>query len=344
MAASCKHADASPAPIAMDMVMKTIHEYGRGHSGLLSPGISIKPNEAEEVYLARIGKLVAQEDFAQLEKIAQQDRSEKGRLLGAVWKIFAFYNCAATPVSAGELNDADYALQIARMKKWIAAYPDSATARIALAYVYPSFAELARGTEHADKVSDSQWGDYNGRTAEAKAILLETSKLKEKDPSWYYGMLLVAHSEGWDKAHFRELFDQALAFEPSYYHYYRAYATYILPQWYGAPGELQDFAREVSGKIPEPNASLLYFQVMSSDACYCREAMKDLASIDYLKFKQGYHSVAREFGVSNLNANRFVFVASMFKDQESAHEAFAEIRKMEPEAWYAQGIYDSARA
>jgi len=322
--------------------MKTIHEYGRGSSGLLSPGSSTKPNEADDVYLSRIGKLAAQEDFAQLEKIAQQDRTEKGRLLGAVWKIQSFYDGASRPVSGGRLKDADYALQVARIKKWIAAYPDSTAAHLTLAFLYLNFASFARGTDHADKVSDSQWGDYNSRTAQAKAILLEASKLKEKDPFWYYAMLLVAHNEGWDKAHFRELFDQAVTFEPNYYHYYRAYANYILPQWYGEPGELQDFANEVSSKMLEPNSSMTYFQVMSSNACYCQEALKDLPNIDYPKFKQGYNNVARLFGVSNLNANRFAFVAAMFKDQESAHEAFAEIKKMEPEVWYTQQVFDAA--
>ena len=344
VANSSGHTEASTAPIAMDMVMKTIHEYGRGYSGVLAPGGPTKPNEADDDYSARIGKLVVQEDFAQLEKIARQDRTEKGRLLGAVWKIHAFYDGAARPVSGGKLNNADYALQIARIKKWIAAYPDSTTAHLTIAYLYLQFANLARGTEHADKVSDSQWGDYNSRTAQAKVILLEASRLKVKDPSWYYAMLLVAHNEGWDKAHFRELFDQALAFEPNYYHYYRAYANYILPQWYGEPGELRDFAEEVSSKIPEPNASMVYFQVMSSDACYCQEAMQDLQKIDYPKFRRGYTNVTRIFGVSDLNANRFAFVAAMFKDQESAHEAFANIRKMDPEIWYTQQIFDAASA
>jgi hypothetical protein len=204
--------------------------------------------------------------------------------------------------------------------------------------------QISLGTEHANRVSDSQWGDYQSLTAQAKALVLEASALKEKDPSWYYAMQLIAHNEGWDKAHFRELFDQAVAFEPNYYHYYRAYANYILPQWYGEPGELQDFAEEVSSRVSEPNASMLYFQIMSTIACYCREAMQDLHNINYSKFRQGYSNVRRSFGASNLNANRFAFVAVLFKDQESAHNAFADIKKMDSEIWYTQQIFDGASA
>jgi hypothetical protein len=140
-------------------------------------------------------------------------------------------------------------------------------------------------------------------------------------------LLLVAHNAGWDKAHFRELFDRAVAFPPNYYHYYRAYANYILPQWYGGPGELQDFADEGSSRVHEPNASTLYFQIMTPVVCYCAEAMKALPKIEYLKFKQGCANVTRLFGALNLNANRLAFVATMFKDQEGAQEAFADISK-----------------
>ena len=80
--------------------------------------------------------MLVQEDFAQLEKIAQQNQIEKGRLLGGVWKTFAFYNGTGKPASAGTATDSDYAAQIARVKKWIAAYPDSPTPRISLAYLY----------------------------------------------------------------------------------------------------------------------------------------------------------------------------------------------------------------
>jgi hypothetical protein len=327
----------------MDAVMKTIHEYGRGHSGLLSPGSPSKPNETEDEYKARIGKLVAQEDFAQLEKIAQKDRTEKSRLLGGVWKIFEFYDGASEPISSEALKDSDYARQITRVKKWVAAYPESTTAHLALAYLYLNFAGHARGTGLANTVSESQWGDYNSHTAQAKAVLLEASTLKEKDPAWFYAIQMVTWNEGWDKDHFRELLDQAVAFEPEYYHYYRAYANYILPQWYGEPGELQAFAAEASSKIPEPNGSMIYFRMIGSIACYCQEAMEELAKVDYAKFRLGYTNVTKLYGASNLNANRFAYMASIFHDQASAREAFAEIRSMQREVWYKQEVFDGAR-
>jgi hypothetical protein len=70
------------------------------------------------------------------------------------------------------------------VKKWTAAYPDSPTPRISLAYLYLNYAWLARGSGFANSVSESQWSLFKSRNAQAKAILLEAGALKEKDPFW----------------------------------------------------------------------------------------------------------------------------------------------------------------
>ena len=192
---SCGRAKASPSPVATAAVMKAIQDYGRDHHSLLTPGSLAKPDELDGLYSARIKNLLVQEDFAQLEKIAQQNRMEKGRLLGGVWKTFALYNGTGKPVSAGTPTDSDYAAQIARVKRWIAAYTDSPTPRISLACLYLNYSWLARGSGLANSVSESQWSLFKSRNAQAKAILLEAGTLKEKGPFWYEAMQLVAHDK-----------------------------------------------------------------------------------------------------------------------------------------------------
>ncbi len=343
IASSCGHTAASPAPVAMDVVMKTIHDYGLDHSGPLSPGSSTKPDETDDLYRAHISNLVAQEDFAQLEKIAQQNRTEKGRLIGGLWKNYEFFLAADYPISDGEPKDSDYRYLIERVKKWIAAYPESAAAHIALADLYTNYASFGRGPGFADSVTDSQWQLFHERTALAKQFLLEAARLKERDPQWYAVMQQVAHHEGWDKTETRELLSQAVAFEPGYYHFYRNYAEYLLPQWYGEPGDIQAFAEEISGRLPEPDSSILYFQIVSSLACYCKQAKVDLPHVFWPKIRQGYTNLTRLYGTTNLIANRFAFIATTFKDKPCAHEAFASIVAMDLGIWYTKDIFDNSR-
>jgi len=346
---SCGRTHASPAtaaataPAEPDAVLKTIQEYGRGHSGVLSPASSTKPTETEDAYDGRISDLLVQEDFAQLEKIARENRNERSRLIGGVWKTFAFYTGLGTASDTGQQSAAFYEQQIARAKKWIAAYPDSTTARVALAYLLLDYGAFARGNGTADTVSESQWNQLNTLSAKAKAVLLEASSLKEKDPGWYYGMQLIALGEGWDKAKARELFDQATAFEPDYYHFYKQYANYLLPRWYGEPGDITALAEEVGKRIPEPQGSMLYFYIISRVTCYCRQDAEELSHATYAKAKQGYDNISRFYGTSNLNANRFAFIAVTFKDQASAREAFEAITETKLDIWYNQGVFDTYR-
>ncbi|MFY9801981.1 MAG: DUF4034 domain-containing protein [Candidatus Acidiferrales bacterium] len=288
--------------------------------------------------------LLIEEDFAQLEKIAEQNRVERGIFEGGVWKTNAFYNILGSPPHEGEMQDSDYQLQFARIEKWVAAYPTSAAARIALARLYTGYANFVRGTGTADTVSNSQWRLYNQRTALAKDALLAAARLKERDAHWYEAMQQVAFEEGWDKVHMRELLDQALAFEPGYYHYYREYADYLQPQWYGASGDIESFAEEVSAPLPEPDGSILYFRVISSLACNCGPQIAELPEASWPKIKTGFANVQRVYGNSNLNANRFAFMALEFKDKSAAQQGFASVATMEHDVWWSTRTFESARA
>jgi hypothetical protein len=340
---SCGQTQTSAPEVSMEVVMKTIHDYGQNHAGLLFPANSDKPTESAEVYAARINALLAQEDFARLEKIGRQNRDEKGLLLGGFWKNHEFFDAIGRPPSGGDLKDSDYPPQITKVKKWVAAYPESATARVALAALYDSYAGFARGTGLADSVSDGQWKLYHERTALAEQALLEAARLKDRDPHWYAVMQSIAQAESWDKKSARELFDQAVAFEPGYYHFYRLYSLYLLPQWYGEHGDVQALAEEASNRFSEPNSSIIYFQIMSSLICYCRSGMQELAHASYPKLRQGYVSLTQLYGNDNLVANRFAFVAGTFADKPATREALAHIETMLPEVWYTQQIFDGTR-
>jgi hypothetical protein len=217
-AAACGHTAASTPPESSDLVMQTIRDYGRGHQALLTPATSEKPDQSDLAYSAHIRSILVQGDFAQLEKIAQQNRIEKGRLIGGVWKVVGFYAGTGLPVAEGEPKEPDWQRQLATLKKWVADCPNSTPARLSLAYLYANYAWVARGKGFSDSVSDVQWKLFYERIAQAKAILLDVSSFKDKDPFWYSTMLLIAQGEGWNHHDTRELFDQAAAFEPGYYH------------------------------------------------------------------------------------------------------------------------------
>ena len=322
--------------------MKVVHDYGHNDSNpvAVASRVSEKPSEAPEHYFAHITDLLVQEDFAQLEKTAQQNRVEKGLLLGGAWKNNEFFTATAYP-SPGDENA--YRTRIELLKKWGAAYPKSSAARISLAELYTYYAFFARGDKYADSVTDGQWKLFHERTALAVQLLMDASRLKERDPYWYSVWQSVAWSDAWSKTAMRDLLSQALTFEPDYYHYYRLHAELLRPMWFGEPGEIQSFAEEVSSSRPEPNSSILYFQVMSSLACYCDWAVRDLPHASWPKLRQGYIGLTQLYGADNVAANRLAYFAMTFGDKAAAREGFNSTSSALLEIWRTQEFFDSSR-
>jgi hypothetical protein len=340
----CGHTEAAPAAVAMEVVMQTIRDYGRGHQGTPAPPVSSLPDATDATYREHVRSLLAEGNYAELESIAQTNRSERGRFLAGNWRNNDFFNAVTWCDNDPDAREADYQHQFEKLKKWQSARPESAAARIALAKLYTDYADFARGSGYADSVSDKQWQQYHTRTALAKEALLGAARLQQRDPHWYSVMQGVAHNESWDKGNARELLDQAIAFEPDYFHFYRNYATYLLPQWYGDPGELQTFAEEVAAKHPEPAGSIFYFQIMASLACYCRQETEQLKNADWPKLQAGYTNLEKVYGLSDLNANRFAEMAFVFGDKPVAREAFTQVIKRSPVVWLTEDSYQGARA
>jgi hypothetical protein len=341
---SCKPAQPVVPAISLSIVMQTVHEYGRSQqtaqlipSKVLAAPATHSSHElydADGAYQAHIALIFMQGDFAQLEQEAQKARITKARLTGAVWKLNGLYEGVEKPSAEGHPTEADWDAQLAELKKWIAAYPESATARIGLANAYVVYAWAARGVGYADTVTSSGWNLYGQRIALAKSTLIEAARLKEKCPFWYAVMQNVALAEGWEKSKARELFQQAVEFDPSFLQYYRSYAYFNLPKWYGEPGEAEQFAEEVSRNVTGPEADIFYFEIASEIACQYDLYDSPVPKMSWEKIKAGYAAIDQLYGQSNVKANRFAFMAYLLGDKPAAQEVFAFIGdNRDPAVW-----------
>jgi hypothetical protein len=183
---------------------------------------------------------------------AKTNRDEPAFLAGGVSKNSDFYYAIESPVSLHPLADADYESYIEKAKRWQAAFPESAAARISLARLYLNFANFGRGTGYAGSVSDQQWQVFYERTAIAQQFLVNAAQLKEHDPAWFDAMLYLALDAGWSNQDTRELFDCAMAVQPTNSFFYRSYAHYLLPQWYGIGGDIRDWRKRPPRKTLNP--------------------------------------------------------------------------------------------
>jgi len=336
------------------ILMQAVHEYGHNvhldgaavtpqHAQVSTNSAnSVRDNEGE--YQRGIAADFVEKNFDELERSAHEARTEKSRFSGGVWKLYSFYTALSAPIIGEQATDEDWKLHIAILKEWESAKPESVTARVALAETYINFADHARGQGYANTVSDTGWKLHSERNALAASTLVEAARLKEKCPFWYEVMQHVALGQGWDKSSARDLFEQAVAFEPGYYHFYREYAYYLLPKWYGRPGDAEAFAEEVSRRVSGPEGKFIYFEIASMITCQCDSNDSHMEKLSWPEIKEGYAALGQLYGLSTLKTNRLAHMAYEAGDQTAAREAFATIGDdWDHQVWRSSANFERAK-
>jgi hypothetical protein len=349
---SCRRTQAS-ARMDSQALLQIAREYSTSYHAsqvvaagprVEGPKISSEILQTEQEYESPIRQYFSQGNFDQLERAASEAREGKGRVVGGVWKILAFYDAVDTTFIREHADESDWKMYLDMLKQWVAAKPESATARISLAQAYVGYAWQARGGGYADTVTEEGWELYGERIALAGARLAEAARLKQKCPYWYEVMQNVALAQGWDKSQARELMEQAVASEPSYYHYYREYAYFLQPKWYGKKGEVEAFAEEISDRVGGQEGEFLYFEIASLVACQCDSEKTALQNMTWPKIKRGYAALEQLYGVSNMKRNRFASMAFKAEDKPAAREAFAKMgNDWEKKVWISSEKFENAK-
>jgi hypothetical protein len=133
----------TPAPNSTPAIEKKDVDKPRDGTEALGP----------DAYLAEVKKLLAAENFDELDRIANSARAKKSRFPGGGWKLRTFYLSLCG--ECDESSEADLIANIEHLKHWVANKPESITARVALTEAYISYAWYARGVEFADLVDDN---------------------------------------------------------------------------------------------------------------------------------------------------------------------------------------------
>jgi len=315
-------------------LLTVVHQYGEGRqpsqlaAELSADAAAAAPTATLEdtaTYHREIAATFNEWDFAKLETEVREARAGKGRLLGGPWKLSEFYDVVSEPAAGSGATETEWANQFETLKKWKEAQPSSAASQIALAQADVNYGWRIRGDGYGSSVTSGQWRAFSARLGMAATALVEAAKLKEKCPYWYEAMQEVAMGQGWTKPQARELFDQAAAFEPTFHMFYREYATYLLPKWYGEPGEGAAFAKEATDRVGGRQGDLIYFEIASISICSCESDKPSMANWSWPRIRSGYASLNQFYGTNDVKANRYALMAYAADDKASAREAFATV-------------------
>lgn len=295
-------------------------------AGFVDAGAKANQNEAVRSYNG-IAQLLKLEKFDVIEQVAHSARAGKTRFGGGGWELYTIYSGLSAPEERHQASDVDWSAHIERLQHWTSLYPNSITARVALASAYESHAWYARGGGYAGEVTDQGWKVFEESVNLAKLTLEEASKLTERCPHWYVVMQDVALDQGWDKPEVAALIQDAIALEPEYYYYYCEYVRYLLPKWHGNEGEAEKFADTVSSKIGGTQGRIAYFEIAALMAGAAGSNDTTLRNMSWDRIKQGYLAEVEQYRTSALKLNDFAYIAVVMHDAETARAAFEQIGK-----------------
>lgn len=297
-------------------------------------------------YSAQIRVYLDQENFDQIDAIADEVRSQKSRFAGGAWKLQKLYCGLREPANSRQASDAVWQVQIGRLKKWVERKPKSITARVGLAAAYVEYAWHGRGRGFAGTVSEEGWKLLATRMATGKEILDQAKKMTDKCPHWYEVMLTIGMGQSWEMDEYNKVFEEAIAFEPAYHYFYGDKAEYLLPRWHGEPGDWERFADEMSKRLGGKLGSIIYYQIaMDVVDCYKDREFVTETKVSWPRIKQGFADLEERDGASARAMNLLCRLAGQAEDKPFTQELLKRIGdNWDPETWGTKEYFEHYKA
>ena len=209
---------------------------------------------------------------------------------------------------------------------WASAFPDSISAKLASTNWYIGYAWKARGTGYAGTVTAEGWNGMTDRLRKAEEILGALPAQKVDDPEYYYLWLTVCLGEQRSVPEMFQYFQKGIDLEKEYYPLYQNAAYYLLPRWYGEPGDRERFMTESADRFAPAKGDVLYAYLARADAHFFGNDFYTQVRIDYDRAKRGYLSrIAVNNPAKRQNESALCYLAAVKGDDEIAKKLFLEL-------------------
>lgn len=279
--------------------------------------------------------------FDRLESIADSlDRTDPRWPSGSS-VLLSFYQL--TFGRTGSADGSAWEDHLSRLREWMEERPTSTVARFALAEALIGRAWEARGTGWASSVSRDEGRRFEADLAEARGILMQCPPETRAHREWNAATLRVLHGLGEDSL-YRSIAEQALERFPEEPRFYVGYAGHLLPRWYGAPGDWEEFATRATRALPDSVADEFYARVITGEAAYSDDLFGTGGRLSWSRARKGCDDWRRRYPSSTQPLSAKAMLAWHAGDLETARSAFAAIGDTcEIEVWDTLPRYWAAR-
>jgi hypothetical protein len=208
---------------------------------------------------AQANELFTNRAFSDLDALAAKYRVSKEAYADGSWKLVYIYE-GLDP--GDDAADDAWKSRIAGADEWSRKRPDSITARVAKARLLIGYAWSIRGGGTSDTVTEKQWNQFADLLQQAGQVLQKAKPLSERCPLYWSTWQRVALGLEMKIADYDSLFQQAIKEFPDYVFYYNSRATFLLPRWFGEPGDWEKDLTSSADLVGGEAGDILYAQVV----------------------------------------------------------------------------------
>ena len=270
-------------------------------------------------------QLLRDRKFPELEALAEDYRSNKTRLPSGFWKLANFYAGLESPGQGA--SGANWESHLRLLEEWQSSSPQSPTPLTGLAAAYVAYAWQGRGTGYARDVSEDGWRLFRERLGKAEEMIQKARTNSLYDPNLAVSELTVAKGLNWSTEKYERTFNEAVSKEPCYPYYYLARAGYLLPRWYGEPGDVERFASQAIKLNEACEGKGIYSRIAVYLLSYKGrdEWFFDVYKLSWPKVQEGFRDLEQRYPHSDWNLNEYCLLACHAKDSKTADELFKRI-------------------
>ncbi len=270
---------------------------------------------------SRETELLAAKNYDALDGMAHEFRKSGACHPNGLAKLNSFYG-------GFELDDKEaealWKSRLAALQSWTKAKPKSVTARVAYAHFLTDYAWKARGSGVANTVTEGGWKLFGERLQQAAVELRNLEGLDEQCPHARMVLSRILLGLGAQKPAYEKFFEDSIKTTPGYTGYYYRQAIYLLPRWFGEPGEWESALAKGADKIGGDEGDMLYARVvwLMYDYNVARTNMFKEYNLSPARVDNGFQLIQKQFPDSLSVKSKRAHFACLSGNQKTARELF----------------------
>lgn len=236
-------------------------------------------------FTLKVQKLLYNEEFIKLDKLAKDLRANKTRNKHGTWMLAKFYVAIKLDLKKHDKLAFDQRLLV--IQRWKNA-TSSLASKISEVAVMRDYGWAIRGNGYMSTVSEKAKKEFRRLMNESLVKAESIRKTSHEDPMLYAYSITLHKVLGHDKSKILRLVEEADKHHAGFLTIYDTVLDSLAPKWGGSLAEIKQFIDNTTSKDVNASSGELYYYLVRHVSKHINDADKLIALIEWPKLERSY--------------------------------------------------------